>query len=77
MSAAAVAQVFVWSADTRSLLQRTPASTHVDGVAYDETGSAIEDFGLVENLMIATAVQGIHTTAEDAIAACAAHLRGR
>jgi nucleoside 2-deoxyribosyltransferase len=67
--------VFAWSTEVRTLLARTPATTHADGMAYDEADFAVEDFGLIENLMIATAVQGLYTTAEAAIAACAAHLR--
>jgi nucleoside 2-deoxyribosyltransferase len=65
--------VFAYSSDRRTLLARTaPGAT---APAHDADGLLIEDFGLPENLMIATAVHDIADSAEAAIAACARHLR--
>lgn len=71
--------VFAWSAEPRTLLVRTvdDVAREHGGVVYDHAWFAIEDFGLGENLMIATAVERIDRTAAEAIAACAAHLGGR
>lgn len=66
--------VFAYSTDRRSLLTRTVSASRADGVARDEAGLVVEDFGLPENLMIATAVTAVSHSAAEAIAACAAHL---
>ncbi|WP_253706226.1 nucleoside 2-deoxyribosyltransferase [Bradyrhizobium sp. WD16] len=66
--------VFAYSTDRRSLLTRTVPAAGADGVARDEAGLLVEDFGLLENLMIATAVAAVTHSAAAAIAACAAHL---
>lgn len=65
--------VFAWSADTRTLLARTVTATSVerDGVIYDAEQFAIEDFGLSENLMIATSVDRVFATPDEAAGACA------
>jgi nucleoside 2-deoxyribosyltransferase len=69
--------VFAWSDDARSLLARTAGDAEAgDRVIYDADMFEIENFGLSENLMIATAVRRIDRTADDAIAACAAYLGG-
>jgi len=67
--------VFAWSDDFSILFDRTrrqyagsPKSGH------DHNGWLIEDFQLVENLMIARSVTSIHGTDDEAIAACAAAL---
>lgn len=69
--------VFAWSADARTLLERTVNATSVDrdGVIYDADHFAIEDFGLGENLMIATSVQRTFATVTEAAAACAEFLK--
>lgn len=68
--------VFAWMPDRRTLLERTVNATSVDrdGVIYDAEHFAIEDFGLGENLMIATSVQRMFATAAEAVAACAEFL---
>jgi nucleoside deoxyribosyltransferase len=66
--------VFAYSTDRRSLLTRTVPATGADSIVRDEAGLLVEDFGLPENLMIATAVVAVAHSAADAIATCAAHL---
>lgn len=66
--------VFAYSADRRSLLARTAPALAADGIGRDHAGLLVEDFGLPENLMIATALAALSHSAADAIAACAAHL---
>jgi nucleoside 2-deoxyribosyltransferase len=61
--------VFAWSDDERTLIARTPRSRELD-----PQGWQIEDFGLVENLMIAISSTSLHRTADEAIAACAKSL---
>jgi len=70
-------KVYAWTSDFACLLERTrrhignePSDRH----ALDSQGWAIEDFGLIENLMIALSAS-IYRTADEAIAACAADLR--
>lgn len=70
-------KVYAWTSDFTCLLERTrrhigndPSDRH----ALDSQGWAIEDFGLIENLMIALSAS-IYRTADEAIAACAADLR--
>ena len=70
--------VFAWTADPRTLLERTvdgAAQEHA-GVVYDGAMMAIEDFGLGENLMIATAVRHVFASLREAVAACSDHLGG-
>jgi nucleoside 2-deoxyribosyltransferase len=72
--------VYAWSTDFSELLRRTQRhrGSHVqNGRAVDEKGWAIEDFGLIENLMIAVSCTSIHRNADEAISACAAALTTR
>jgi nucleoside 2-deoxyribosyltransferase len=72
--------VYAWSTDFADLLRRTQrhAGTHVqNGRAVDEKGWTIEDFGLIENLMIAVSCTSIHRSEDEAISACAAALTKR
>jgi len=67
--------VFAWTADLTELIDRTQRyERHRNSV--DGNGSTIENFGLVENLMIANSCLSLHATEDAAIAACAAHLKG-
>lgn len=73
--------VFLYSNDQRaSLAQRLePFSLGARGEWIDSDGMLIENFGLVENLMITPEAGGrftVHTTAEAAIAACAGDVPG-
>ncbi len=65
--------VFAWTTDARTLLARTvnTASVEQNGVVYDAEQFAIEDFGLGENLMIATSVRRVFALPDEALAACA------
>lgn len=58
--------VFAWSDDGRTLIDRTP---HEGG--QDSAGWQVENFGLIENLMISMSSVSVHRTSQDAIAACA------
>ena len=68
--------VFAWTTDARTLLARTFTATSVehDGVIYDAEQFAIEDFGLGENLMIATSVRRVFASPGETLAACAEFL---
>ena len=69
--------VFAWSHDLRAYAERVgPAGQGARG-PIDAEGLLVEDFGLVENLMIAESVVAVDATAEAAIARCAAALRKR
>jgi hypothetical protein len=48
-----------------------------NGRIVDEKGWTIEDFGLIENLMIAVSCTSIHRSEDEAISACAAALTKR
>lgn len=68
--------LFLYTSDARTLLARTQASHTLsarDGGYADASGMSVEDFGLIENLMIAASAEQIFASAEDAIAACAAY----
>lgn len=68
--------VFAWSLDLRPYAERVgPASPGPRG-QVDADGLLIEDFGLVENLMIAESVCAIDATFEAALGRCAEHLLG-
>lgn len=54
------------------LLSRTLDHGIAPGATADGRGWHIENFGLAENLMIAFSAVPVHSTAEQAIAACAA-----
>ncbi len=58
--------VFAWSDDSRALIERTPRNG-----MHDHQGWQVEDFELVENLMIAISSTSLHRSADEAIAACA------
>lgn len=72
--------VFAWSDDFSTLFERT--RRHVSAAPspqrrHDGNGWLIEDFLLVENLMIARSVTSLHRCDDEAIEACAAALRGK
>lgn len=68
--------VFAYSHDLRPYLERVgPAGPGPRG-PVDAEGLLIEDFGLVENLMITESVVGIDADAASAIRRCASHLNG-
>lgn len=60
--------VFAYSSDLRTYAER------VGGGRTDERGLLIEDFGLVENLMIAESVVAVDADFDAALARCAAWL---
>lgn len=66
--------IFIWTRDARTILERTrelsPGET-VGGMHYDQKGMHIENFDLIENLMIAAPADRVFKSAEEAIAACA------
>lgn len=70
--------LFLYSGSPHSLRDRTAANADLQrddrGRLLDADGMEIEDFGLRENLMIATWVDHIYDDVEDALVACAAHL---
>lgn len=69
--------VFPYSDTSESLLDRTVqaiAATRADGKAFDESGMEIEDFGLGENLMIATCAVAICGSFDDALTRAASAL---
>jgi nucleoside 2-deoxyribosyltransferase len=71
--------VFAWTDDPEVLLGRTRRQLGMhaqDEGPVDPQGFAIEDFGLVENLMVAVSCASIHRNPDAAIAACAAALSG-
>ena len=60
--------VYAWSTDPDDLLQRTRRQGRVGaGGTVDENGWTIENFGLIENLMIAVSCVSIHRSEDDAI----------
>lgn len=64
--------VYAWSTDPDDLLKRTRREGRVGaGGTVDENGWTIENFGLIENLMIAVSCVSIHRSEDDAISACA------
>ncbi|MDR3469387.1 MAG: nucleoside 2-deoxyribosyltransferase [Xanthobacteraceae bacterium] len=69
--------VFAWSDDPSHLFDRTRRLLEPSGSAqggHDHNGWEIENFALVENLMIAISVTSIHRSDDEAIEACAAGL---
>lgn len=62
--------VYLWSADTRSMRERVPA-THGPNGWRDGDGHLVEDFGQTENLMICGPDAVVHASPEAAIAAAA------
>lgn len=69
--------VFAWSHDLRPYAERVGPAGQGPRGPIDAEGLLVEDFGLVENLMIAESVVAVDATAEAAIARCAAALRKR
>lgn len=67
--------VFAYSFDSRAYAERVAAKTAGPRGPVDEDGLLVEDFGLVENLMIAFSVETVLASPEAAIAACALYLR--
>ena len=66
--------VFAWSLDLRPYAERVGPGRPGRRGGADADGLLIEDFGLVENLMIAESVRAIDATFEAALARCATHL---
>ncbi len=71
--------VFLWSTDPRPLLQRTLDGQTVNrgDILYDANMLAIENFGLSENLMIATPDGIVFQTPAEAFTACARRMASR
>lgn len=72
--------VFVWSHTSKTLLERTRALHRLkenDHGWRDKDDLLVEDFGLVENLMIAVPAKQVFASFDDAAAACAKHLVSR
>jgi nucleoside 2-deoxyribosyltransferase len=69
--------VFAYSHDLRPYADRVEPRRQGPRGPVDGDGLSIEDFGLVENLMITESVVAVEGDAEAAIARCAAMLRKR
>ena len=72
--------LFLYTSDSCTLLARTQAThawTPSASGFIDRNAMSVEDFGLVENLMITAWANHIHSSAEAAIAACAASFAAR
>jgi nucleoside 2-deoxyribosyltransferase len=67
--------VFAYSHDRRAYAERVGPAGHGPRGPVDADGLLVEDFGLVENLMITESVAAVDANAEAAIARCAAALR--
>ena len=67
--------VFAYSHDLRPYADRVGPAGRGPRGPVDGEGLSIEDFGLVENLMITESVVAVDPSAEVAIARCAAMLR--
>ena len=67
--------VFTYSHDRRPYAERVGPAGQGPRGPIDADGLLVEDFGLVENLMITESVVAVDGTAEAAIARCAAALR--
>ncbi len=67
--------VFAYSHDQRPYVERVGPAARGPRGPVDADGLLVEDFGLVENLMITESVVGVDATAEAAIARCATALR--
>lgn len=69
--------IFLWTTDNRTILERTKTARSITSSGqrhYDEQGLVVEDFELIENLMIAAPVVQVYQSAQDAISACASLL---
>jgi nucleoside 2-deoxyribosyltransferase len=72
--------VFVWSHTSKTLLERTRALHRLkenDHGWRDKDNLLVEDFGLVENLMIAVPAKQVFTSFEEAASTCSRHLTSR
>ena len=72
--------VYAWSTDFVNLLDRIRrhVGAHVrNGRTVDDKGWTIEDFGLIDNLMIVVSCTSIHRSDDEAISACADALTKR
>jgi len=67
--------VFAYSHDLRPYAERVGPAGQGPRGPVDADGLLVEDFGLVENLMIAESVVAVDLTAEAAIVRCAATFR--
>jgi nucleoside 2-deoxyribosyltransferase len=67
--------VFAYSHDLRAYAERVGQTGQGPRGPVDADGLLVEDFGLVENLMIVESVVAVDVSAEAAIARCAAALR--
>jgi len=67
--------VFAYSHDLRAYADRVGPAKRGPRGPVDAAGLMIEDFGLVENLMITESVLGIDADAASAIRRCASHFR--
>ncbi len=67
--------VFAYSHDRRPYAERVGPVGHAPRGPVDAEGLLVEDFGLVENLMIAESVVAVDGSAEAAITRCADALR--
>lgn len=68
--------VFAWSLDLRPYAERVGPEREGQRGPVDADGLLIEDFGLVENLMITESVVAVDASFEAALDRCAAHLLG-
>ncbi len=66
--------VFAWSHDLRPYAERVGPTHQGPRGPVDADGLLIEDFGLVENLMIAESVVAIDVSFDAALDRCAKHL---
>jgi nucleoside 2-deoxyribosyltransferase len=72
--------VFAWSHTPKTLLERTRSLHRLrenDHGWRDKDDLLVENFGLVENLMIAVPAKQVFANFEDAAAACGKHLMSR
>jgi nucleoside 2-deoxyribosyltransferase len=67
--------IYAWTSDPSHLLERTHRHDQGLGDLRDVNGWIIENFDLIENLMIAVSAASIHDSADASIAACAAEVR--
>ncbi len=66
--------VFAWSLDLRPYAERVGPARPGPRGPVDADGLLVEDFGLVENLMIAESVLAVDGSFEAALQRCATHL---
>ena len=66
--------IFAYSRDCRPLVERIPAKRSLDLKLRDNNGLEIENFGLVQNLMLTCSLAGFHESSRAAIEAAATYL---